>query len=420
MTFTPSTDATRIAVVGGGAAGLMAAGRATELGARVTVFEHMPKTALKLGITGKGRCNVTNNCTKEKFLGEVVTNPRFLYSAIGRFSPADTMSFFEGCGVPLKTERGRRVFPASDKASDIVAALRHYAKGAAVIHENVTRIVAENGRISGVVTDHFYPFDAVILATGGASYPRTGSDGSGYRLAAALGHTVTPLTPSLVPLASDDPICPALQGVSLKNIGIEIRSRGKSVYRDFGEMLFTHFGVSGPTILSASSHMRGCDFSDTTLFIDLKPALDEQRLDARLLADFRTYANKDFVNELGQLLPQKMILPFAERICIDPHKKVHDITKAERAALRLALKSFTVPISGFRPLQDAIVTAGGISVREVTPGTMESRLVGGLFFAGEVLDLDAYTGGYNLQIAFSTARLAAEHAVLSSQGDAHV
>lgn len=420
MTFTPSTDAPRIAVVGGGAAGLMAAGRATELGARVTVFEHMPKTALKLGITGKGRCNVTNNCTKEEFLGEVVTNPRFLYSAIGRFSPADTMSFFEGCGVPLKTERGRRVFPASDKASNIVAALRHYAKGAAVIHENVTRIVAENGRISGVVTDHFYPFDTVILATGGASYPRTGSDGSGYRLAAALGHTVTPLTPSLVPLASDDPICPALQGVSLKNIGIEIRSRGKSVYRDFGEMLFTHFGVSGPTILSASSHMRGCDFSDTTLFIDLKPALDEQKLDARLLADFRTYANKDFVNELGQLLPQKMILPFAERICIDPHKKVHDITKAERAALRLALKSFTVPISGFRPLQDAIVTAGGISVREVTPGTMESRLVGGLFFAGEVLDLDAYTGGYNLQIAFSTARLAAEHAVLSSQGDAHV
>ncbi len=420
MTFTPSTDAPRIAVVGGGAAGLMAAGRATELGARVTVFEHMPKTALKLGITGKGRCNVTNNCTKEEFLGEVVTNPRFLFSAIGRFSPADTMSFFEGCGVPLKTERGRRVFPASDKASDIVAALRHYAKGAAVIHENVTRIVAENGRISGVVTDHFYPFDAVILATGGASYPRTGSDGSGYRLAAALGHTVTPLIPSLVPLASDDPICPALQGVSLKNIGIEIRSRGKSVYRDFGEMLFTHFGVSGPTILSASSHMRGCDFSDTTLFIDLKPALDEQKLDARLLADFRTYANKDFVNELGQLLPQKMILPFAERICIDPHKKVHDITKAERAALRLALKSFTVPISGFRPLQDAIVTAGGISVREVTPGTMESRLVGGLFFAGEVLDLDAYTGGYNLQIAFSTARLAAEHAVLSSQGDAHV
>lgn len=420
MTFTPSTDAPRIAVVGGGAAGLMAAGRATELGARVTVFEHMPKTALKLGITGKGRCNVTNNCTNEEFLGEVVANPRFLYSAIGRFSPADTMSFFEGCGVPLKTERGRRVFPASDKASDIVAALRHYAKGAAVIHENVTRIVAENGRISGVVTDHFYPFDTVILATGGASYPRTGSDGSGYRLAAALGHTVTPLTPSLVPLASDDPICHALQGVSLKNIGIEIRSRGKSVYRDFGEMLFTHFGVSGPTILSASSHMRGCDFSDTTLFIDLKPALDEQKLDARLLADFRTYANKDFVNELGQLLPQKMILPFAERICIDPHKKVHDITKAERAALRLALKSFTVPISGFRPLQDAIVTAGGISVREVTPGTMESRLVGGLFFAGEVLDLDAYTGGYNLQIAFSTARLAAEHAVLSSQGDAHV
>lgn len=420
MTSTPSTDAPRIAVVGGGAAGLMAAGRATELGAHVTVFEQMPKTALKLGITGKGRCNVTNNCTEAEFLGEVVTNPRFLYSAIGRFPPADTMAFFEEHGVPLKTERGRRVFPVSDKASDIVTALRQYARGATIIHEKVTQIVAENGRVSGVMTDRFYPFNAVILATGGASYPRTGSDGSGYRLASALGHTVTPLTPSLVPLASDDPVCPAMQGVSLKNVGIEIRSHGKTVYRDFGEMLFTHFGVSGPTILSASSHMRGCDFSDTVLLIDLKPALDEQKLDARLLADFRTFANKDFVSELGQLLPQKMILPFAERICIDPHKKVHDITKAERAALRRALKSFTVPIAGFRALQDAIVTAGGISVRDVTPGTMESRLVGGLFFAGEVLDLDAYTGGYNLQIAFSTARLAADHAVLTPQGDSHV
>lgn len=414
MTFIPSTDAPHIAVVGGGAAGLMAAGRATELGARVTVFEHMPRTALKLGITGKGRCNVTNNCTEEEFLAEVVTNPRFLYSAISHFSPADTMSFFEECGVPLKTERGRRVFPVSDKASDIVAALRHYARDASVVHEKVTEIVVRDGRVSGVMTDRFQPFDAVILATGGASYPRTGSDGSGYRIAAALGHTVTPLVPSLVPLASDDPICPAMQGVSLKNIGIEIRSRGRSVYRDFGEMLFTHFGVSGPTILSASSHMRGCDFSDTTLCIDLKPALDEQKLDTRLLADFHAYANKDFVSELGQLLPQKMLLPFAERLCIDPHKKVHDITKAERAALRRTLKSFVVPITGFRPLQDAIVTAGGISVRNVNPGTMESRLVGGLYFAGEVLDVDAYTGGYNLQIAFSTARLAAGHAVLPS------
>ena len=414
MIFIPSTDAPRVAVVGGGAAGLMAAGRATELGAHVTVFEHMPKTALKLGITGKGRCNVTNNCTEQEFLAEVVTNPRFLYSAINRFSPADTISFFEECGVPLKTERGRRVFPVSDKASDIVAALRRYARGANVVHENVVEIVARDGRVSGVMANRFQPFDAVILATGGASYPRTGSNGSGYHLASALGHTVTSLVPSLVPLASDDPTCPAMQGVALKNVGIEIRSRGKSIYRDFGELLFTHFGVSGPTILSASSHMRGCDFSDTTLCIDLKPALDEQKLDARLLADFRANANKDFVSELGQLLPQKMLLPFVERLCIDPHKKVHDITKAERAALRRALKSFVIPIAGFRPLQDAIVTAGGVSVRDVNPGTMESRLVDGLYFAGEVLDVDAYTGGYNLQIAFSTARLAAEHAVMLS------
>lgn len=414
MTSTPSTDSPRVAVVGGGAAGLMAAGRAAELGARVTLFEHMPKTALKLGITGKGRCNVTNNCTEEEFLSEVVSNPRFLYSAIHRFSPTDTISFFETHGVPLKTERGRRVFPVSDKASDIVRALRDYAGGARVIHEKVTHLTAEGGCITGVTTDRDYPFDAVILATGGASYPRTGSDGSGYRLATALGHSMTPLIPSLVPLSSNDPICPALQGVSLRNIGVEIRSRGKTVYRDFGEMLFTHFGVSGPTILSASSHMRQCDFSDTFLLIDLKPALDEQELDARLLRDFREYANKDFARELALLLPQKMLLPFAERACIDPHKKVHDITKAERASLRHALKSFTIPITGFRPLQDAIVTAGGISVKEVHPGTMESRLVSGLYFAGEILDTDAYTGGYNLQIAFSTARLAAEHAALQS------
>ena len=414
MTSIQSTDPPHVAVVGGGAAGLMAAGYAAELGARVTIFEHMPKTAIKLGITGKGRCNVTNNCTEEEFLGEVVTNPRFLYSAIHRFSPSDTVSFFESHGVPLKTERGRRVFPVSDKASDIVRALRSYADRATVVHERVTQIAAEGGHVKGVVTNHFLPFDAVILATGGASYPRTGSDGSGYRLATELGHTLTPLTPSLVPLTSNDSICPAMQGVSLKNVGIEIRSAGKTIYRDFGEMLFTHFGVSGPTVLSASAHMRQCDFADTALVVDLKPALDEQKLDARLLSDFRANANKDFISELGLLLPQKMLLPFTERICIDPHKKVHDITKEERLSLRRALKSFEIPISGFRPLEDAIVTAGGISVKEIKPNTMESKLVGGLYFAGEVLDLDAYTGGYNLQIAFSTARLAAEHAALQS------
>lgn len=398
--------------MGGGAAGLMAAGLAAASGAEVTVFEHMPKTALKLGITGKGRCNVTNDCSVEEFLAAVVTNPRFLYAAASRFTPADTIAFFEARGVPLKTERGRRVFPASDKASDIVQALRRYASGATILHERVTRLTAEAGQITGVFTTRPLPFDAVILATGGASYPRTGSDGSGYDLARALGHTVTPLTPSLVPLVSPDPVCPAMQGVSLRNVGIEIRDGKKTVYRDFGELLFTHFGVSGPTILSASAHMRACSFAATTLVIDCKPALDEATLEGRLLADFQKNANKDFISELGSLLPQKMLLPFAARVGIDPHKKVHDITREERTALRRALKGFQIPLSGFRPLEEAIVTAGGVPVREIDPATMMSKLCRGLFFAGEILDVDAYTGGYNLQIAFSTARLAAKNAAL--------
>lgn len=390
----------------------MAAGLAAASGAEVTVFEHMPKTALKLGITGKGRCNVTNDCSVEEFLAAVVTNLRFLYAAASRFTPADTIAFFESLGVPLKTERGRRVFPASDKASDIVQALRRYASSATVLSERVTRITAEAGQVTGVFTTRHIPFDAVILATGGASYPRTGSDGSGYDLARALGHTVTPLTPSLVPLVSPDPVCRAMQGVSLRNVGIEIRDGKKTVYRDFGEMLFTHFGVSGPTILSASAHMRACSFAATTLVIDFKPALDEAKLEGRLLADFQKNANKDFIGELGTLLPQKMLSPFAARIGIDPHKKVHDITREERGALRRALKGFQLPLSGFRPLEEAIVTAGGVSVREIDPATMMSKLCRGLYFAGEILDVDAYTGGYNLQIAFSTARLAAMNAAL--------
>ncbi len=404
----------KIAVVGGGAAGLMAAGFAVRAGADVTIFEHMPRTGTKLMITGKGRCNVTNDCTEEEFLKNVISNPRFLYSSASDFTPADTMAFFEELGVPLKVERGQRVFPVSDKAMDIVAALRRFSSGATLVHEKVTALIFKNGVMAGVKTSENYAFDAVILATGGASYPLTGSDGSGYTLARSIGHTITPLVPSLVPLVSPDPICAEMQGLSLRNVKTKILMQGKPVYEDFGEMLFTHFGVSGPMILSGSAHMRGKSFDGATLIIDLKPALDDNALDARLLSDFRENANKDLQNEFANLLPQKMILPFARKVGIDPRKKVHDITKEERRAIFNTLRAFTIPLSGFRPLKEAIVTAGGISTREVNPKTMESKLVSGLYFAGEVLDLDAYTGGFNLQIAFCTAHRAAQCAVADS------
>ncbi|MDD6980745.1 MAG: NAD(P)/FAD-dependent oxidoreductase [Clostridia bacterium] len=407
----PNAEKPRVAVVGGGAAGLMAAGYAAENGAVVTLFEHKAKTGMKLGITGKGRCNLTNDCTETEFLEHITVNPRFLYSAVSRFSPKDTIAFFENAGVPLKTERGRRVFPASDKASDIVKSLRAYASRATLVSDHVNRLIVENGQVVGLGTPkREYFFDAVILATGGASYPATGSDGSGYRLARDAGHTLVPLVPSLVPLISPDPFCADVQGVSLKNVKIRVIDANKTVYEDFGEMLFTHFGVSGPLILSASAHLRASDFSDTRLRIDLKPALTDEQLESRLLSDFRENANRDFQNELATLLPQKMILPFAEKIGINPHKKVHDITREERRRLREGLRGLTLPLSGFRPLSEAIVTSGGVKVSEVSPKTMESKLVKRLYFAGEILDVDGYTGGYNLQIAFSTARLAAENA----------
>ncbi len=398
----------RLAVIGGGAAGLMAAGTALRAGASVTVFEHMPRMGTKLLITGKGRCNVTNDCTPEEFLKNVISNPRFLYSAASDFTSDDTQRLFEDLGVPLKVERGQRVFPVSDKAADIVAALKKYTHGAVFIHEKVTELLCEDGAIKGIKTDkNAYTFDAVILATGGASYPLTGSDGSGYALARAVGHSTTPLTPSLVPLVSPDPLCAEMQGLSLRNVKIRMIMQGKTIYEDFGEMLFTHFGLSGPVILSASAHLRGHSFTDAFTEIDLKPALDDATLEARLLSDFRENANKDLRNELSHLLPQKMILPFSQKVGIDPAKKVHDITKEERRAIFNGLRHFSIPISGFRPLREAIVTAGGVNVKEINPKTMESKLISGLYFAGEVMDLDAYTGGFNLQIAFCTAHRAA-------------
>lgn len=400
------TDKPRIAVIGGGAAGMMAAGTATHSGADVTLFEHTDRLGWKLSITGKGRCNVTNNCSVTDFLDNVTKNPRFLYSALSAFSPADTMELFSELGVELKTERGMRVYPASDKAADIVAAMKKYSSDAKVIYTKIKSIDKRNG-VFVVLADREYEFDRVIMATGGKSYPRTGSDGSGFRLARRLGHSITELIASLVPLESNSELCRDMQGLSLKNVGIKITDKnGRMLYSDFGEMMFSHFGVTGPVILSASAHLRNTDISSLTLSIDLKPALDEKALDKRLLSDFKTESNKDFINSLGGLLPSKMILPFVRYTGIDSRKKVNSITKEERRRILEALKSFSIPLSGMRPIEEAVVTSGGISTSEVSPKTLESKIVEGLFFAGEMLDVDAYTGGFNLQIAFSTGFLA--------------
>ena len=404
----------RVAVVGGGAAGMMAAIAAANMGADVTLFERNDRLGKKLRITGKGRCNVTNDCDRDTFLSNVPTNPRFLYSALSSFTTADTKAFFEGLGVPLKTERGNRVFPVSDKAIDIVVAMKNAVRdaGVRVINERVTSLLMRDGSVCGVYTLHPYEFERVIVCTGGKSYPLTGSDGDGYKLAVQAGHSVTRLLPSLVPMTCKGNDCRTMQGLSLRNVGLVIKENatGKVMYRDFGEMMFTHFGLTGPMILSASAHLPDIAPDKYTAYIDLKPALDEKVLDARLLSDFAKYKNKDFANSLGDLLPQKMIDVMIARSGIDPHKKVNSITVQERRELVALFKSFAVELHGFRPIDEAIVTKGGVNVGEIKPASMESRLVSGLYFAGEVLDVDAYTGGFNLQIAFSTGHLAGESA----------
>ncbi|MBQ8371912.1 MAG: NAD(P)/FAD-dependent oxidoreductase [Clostridia bacterium] len=406
-------DNVRIAVVGGGAAGMMAAGAALALGAEVTIFEHMTHLGKKLAITGKGRCNVTNASELQELLKNIPRNSRFLYSAFSTFSSEDTMTFFESMGVRLKVERGQRVFPESDKAKDIVDALRAYSSGATVVYSKVKSVLKNENGFS-IIADKSYDFDKVIIATGGRSYPLTGSDGSGYRLAMRLGHSVTELKPSLIPLTSKSPICPTLQGLSLKNVGIRIVDENeKALYTDFGEMMFTHFGVTGPVILSASAHLRDEDISALTLSIDLKPALDEKTLDARLLQDFSRNSNKDFINSLGDLLPSKLIEPFVGYVGIDPRRKVNNITKEERRRILTGLKDFRIPLYSRRPIEEAIITSGGIDVKEISPKDMQSRLVPGLYFAGEIIDVDAYTGGFNLQIAFSTGYLAGTNAAMS-------
>lgn len=406
-----------VAVVGGGAAGLMAAIHAARMGAAVTIYEKNERCGRKLGITGKGRCNVTNHCTRETFFENVTGDARFLYSAWSRFDSAATESFFEEQGVPLKVERGNRVFPVSDKARDVVDALVRAARdeGVKILHANVSELLIEDGRACGVrVGDKEYSADAVILATGGASYPLTGSTGDGYRFARAAGHTVVSPTPSLVPLVEKGRFCASVQGLSLRNVSLRAKDlkTGKIVFEEFGEMLFTHFGLTGPLVLSASAHLCPMESGRYELLIDLKPALDEKTLDARLLSDFAKYSNRDFQNALCDLLPQKLIEPLVARSGIDGRKKVHDVTKEERKAFLQLLKGVGIVIGGTRPIAEAIVTKGGVALTEVMPRTMASKKCRGLYFAGELLDLDAYTGGFNLQIAFSTAVLAGESAAI--------
>ncbi len=407
-----------LCIIGGGAAGLMAAIHAARMGVAVTVMERNERCGRKLAITGKGRCNVTNHCTREAFFENVTGDARFLYSAWSRFDSAATETFFEELGVPLKVERGNRVFPVSDKARDVVDALVRAARQEGVKIQNayVKDLIVEEGRACGVrIGEKVHPFDAVLVATGGASYPLTGSTGDGYRFARAAGHTVVPPTPSLVPLVEDGRFCASVQGLSLRNVRLSARDlkTGKTVFEEFGEMLFTHFGVTGPLVLSASAHLHPMEPKRYELSIDLKPALDEKTLDARLLGDFAKYSNKDFQNALCDLLPQKLIEPLVARSGIDGRKKVHTVTKEERKAFLHLLKGLTIVVAGTRPIAEAIVTKGGVALTEVQPRTMASKKCQGLYFAGEVLDLDAYTGGFNLQIAFSTAVLAAESAAIA-------
>lgn len=401
-----------LVVIGGGAAGMMAAVSAAERGAQVTLLEPNERLGKKLNITGKGRCNVTNNADVQTLLANVPRNGKFLYSAFSRFDGRDTMAFFTSIGVPLKTERGNRVFPVSDRAFDVSAALERRLKALKVslVRDRATELEITSGAVTGVRGERgTYPAGAVVLATGGVSYPATGSTGEGHRMAREAGHTVTDLQGSLVPLR-DYGLGRELQGLSLRNVGLAVFEDRKKIYTDFGEMLFTHFGVSGPLVLSASAHMRHFGKKTYRLEIDLKPALDEQALDKRLLRDFEKYANHDFCNALDDLLPQKLIPVAVERSGIPPHQKVHDLTREQRRELVQSLKHFSVEIAGPCPVTDAIVTSGGIKISEIDPKTMESKLVKGLYFSGEIMDVDAYTGGFNLQIAWATGRAAGQAA----------
>jgi hypothetical protein len=401
----------KVIVIGAGPAGMLAAGMAAEGGCDVVLLEKNERVGKKLFITGKGRCNLTNNSDEENHIANTPGNPYFMYSALYGFNSAAVMDFFENkLGVPLKTERGNRVFPKSDKSGDIVRALENYVKKSGVklmLNTAVKSVTAENGVVTAVnINGKTLPCDSVIVATGGLSYPMTGSTGDGYKFAKDLGHKVTKLYPSLVPLKVSEKWVSELMGLSLKNIRIDVKIGGRSVFEDFGEMLFTHFGVSGPVILSASRYITERMNEKPELYIDLKPALNEKELDKRLLKDFEKYANKDFSNSLKDLLPQKLIPVIIKLSGIPENKKVNVITKNERNTLLGLLKGLKLHITGTTGYNEAVVTDGGVSTDDIDPSTMQSKIVKGLYFAGEVVDVDAYTGGYNLQIAFSTAALA--------------
>ena len=398
-----------LVVAGGGPAGMMCEYQAAARGVKTVLLDPNDKLGRKLRITGKGRCNLTNACDVKTVMANIPGDGRFLYSALNRFSPSDTMAFFESNGLPLKTERGNRVFPQSDNANDVAATMADLCRkaGVTVRRTEARQIIAENGAVTGVVTGQgVIPCRAAAVCTGGLSYPLTGSTGEGYRFAEECGHTVTPRRPSLVPLESEDAYCAEMQGFSLKNVTLSAFENNKLIYKELGEMLFTHFGVSGPLVLSASAHMGKMGSAAYRLEIDLKPGLDKKKLDARLLRDFEKYANKEYKNALGDLLGGKMI-PVVIRLSEIPEDtRVNNITREQRMKLLHLLKAFPVSVSGFRPIDEAIVTAGGVSTKEINPRTMESKLIQGLYFAGEVLDLDAYTGGFNLQIAWSTGFVA--------------
>lgn len=400
----------RIIIIGAGASGLIAGAQAAKRGLDVTIVERNSRPARKVMITGKGRCNVTNACFDiNELISNVVRNPRFMYSAFSSFMPYDTMALLQDMGVETKIERGNRVFPVSDKAVDIVDALVKNAKqsGAKIVQGCVTSFNIENGIVKSVNLENadIIEGDAFAICTGGKSYASTGSDGIGYELAKSVGHTVTPLKPSLVSLVASNGFIPDLQGLSLRNVSIKLLDGEKEIYSDFGEMLFTHYGVSGPVILSASAHMQSPKEHNYKIVIDLKPALNYAALDKRIQRDFSEFVNRDFINSLEKLLPNKLIPVMVKRSAIPPSLKVNQITKEQRQSLVELFKNFIVDITDFRPINEAIVTSGGVDVKEINPKTMQSKLVDNLYFAGEVIDVDAYTGGFNLQIAFSTGFL---------------
>ena len=406
-----------VIIIGGGPAGMLAAISAAKSGDKVTIVEKMNSCGKKLLITGKGRCNITNSTDINGFIENTPCNSRFLYSALSNFDNYDIINLLEEEGVKTKVERGGRVFPVSDKAQDVLNALLNILKKLNVkilTNTEVKKIIVEDGQALGVAVfgdpqKEQLKADKIILATGGKSYPVTGSTGDGYKMAQELGHTITEIKPSLIPLISKDNTCGKLQGLSLRNVGIKLKHNDKLIYEDFGEMLFTHYGVSGPVILSASANLiryKNVEelFKNNSikLQIDLKPALTEEKLDSRILRDFEEVKNKEFKNSLDKLLPQKLISVVIEKTKVNPYKRVNEITKEERTTIVKVLKCFEIIINGVRPIEEAIITSGGISTKEINPKTMESKIVKGLYFAGEIIDVDAYTGGFNLQIAWST------------------